>query len=129
MTSVSSSRPRCLEVGQEGGDGLVGLAGELAVVAGDVDVAVPAPLVLHAAAVDLHEAHAALDHAAGHEALLGEVGAARVVEAVEVLHLARLAADVERLGGGHLHAVGQLERLDAGGQLGLGLAARLVVAG
>ena len=28
-------------------------------------------------------------------------------------------ADVERLGGGHLHPVGQLEALDAGGQLGL----------
>ena len=29
----------------------------------------------------------------------------------------RLPVDVERLGGGHLHAVGQLEALDAGGQL------------
>ena len=34
--------------------------------------------------VDLHEAHAALDQPPGHQALLGEVRALRVVEAVEL---------------------------------------------
>ena len=71
-----------------------------------------------AAGVDLHEAHAALDQPAGDQALLGEVRALRVVEAVELLRSAAVSrVDVERLGGGHLHAVGQLEALDAGRQV------------
>src|SRR5262245_40832225 len=61
-----------VKIGQEGGDRLVGLAGELRVVRHDVLMPVPAPLVLHSAGVDLHEAHAALDHAAGDQALLRE---------------------------------------------------------
>ena len=39
----------------------------------DVHVAVPAPFVFLAAGVDLHEAHAALHHAPGDQALLGEM--------------------------------------------------------
>jgi len=53
---------------------LIGLLGEAAMVAGDINVAIPALLVVHAAAVNLDEAHAALDQAAGHQALPGEVG-------------------------------------------------------
>src|SRR5205814_1829368 len=59
------------QVGDESGDRLVGFAGELAVVALDVLVPVPAPLVLHAAGVDLHEPHAPLDQPPGDERLPG----------------------------------------------------------
>ena len=85
MTSVRVEQAALLEVGEQAGDRRVGLAGELAVVVLDVGVAVPAPLVLHAAGVDLHEAHAALDQPAGDQALLGEVVAALVVEAVQLV--------------------------------------------
>ena len=85
----------------------------------DVLVAVPAPLVLHAAAVDLHEAHAALDQPPGDQALPGEVRALRIVEAVERLRRPRFAFEVEAFGGRHLHAIGQLETFDPGGQLRL----------
>ncbi len=119
ITSVSIEQPAGLEVGQQRGDRPVGLAGELAVVLLDVRVAVPASLVLHAAAVDLDEPHAPLDHAAGHQALAREVGTARVVEAVEGPGGRRLRLVIERLGRGHLHPVGQLEGLDSRGQLGL----------
>ena len=71
--------------------------------------------------VDLHEPHAALDQPPGDQALPGEVRRtsgcrgrrASCVSAVSLV-------DVERLGRGHLHPVGQLERLDAGRQVGLG---------
>ena len=45
--------------------------------------------------------------------------ALRVVEAVELLRGFGLLVEVERLGGGHLHAIGQFEDLDAGGQIGV----------
>ena len=114
MTSVESSRPRCLRSVEQAGDRLVGLAGEAARGCLSMfDVAVPAPLVLHAAGVDLHEPHAALDQPPGDQALLGEVAqrlGCRGRRASAIGSGSRV--DVERLGGGHLHAVGQLEALD-----------------
>ena len=77
-------QPALVEVGEQAGDGLVGLAGELLVVALDIDVAVPGELILHAAGVDLDEADAPLDQAAGGQALAGNVLAARIVQAVEL---------------------------------------------
>ena len=77
-------QPALVEVGQQAGDRLVGLAGELLVVPLDVGVAVPGELVVHAARVDLDEADAALDQAAGRQALAGDVVATRVVDAVEL---------------------------------------------
>ncbi len=82
-------------------------------------MAVPAPLVFHAAAINLHEPHTALDEPSGDEALLGEVRAARIIQAVERLSRPRFLFQVETFGGRHLHAVGQFEALDAGGQLGI----------
>ena len=74
-----------LQVGQQGGDRLVGFAGELPMVAGDVDVAVPAQFVLHAAAINLHEPHAPLDQPPGQQRLPGEVAALRLsIDAVEL---------------------------------------------
>ena len=86
---------------------------------GDVGVAVPAALVLHAAADK--SARSARPRSTSRRAvrhLLGEVGALGIVDAVQLANRGRLAVDVERLGRGHLHAVGQLKALDAGGQLG-----------
>ena len=121
MTSVESSSPRCFRSVSRRGDRLIGLAGEAAVVLDDIAVAVPAPLVLHAAAVDLHEAHAALDQPPRHQALLGEMRSTWDCRGrTAPCDRGRLAVDVEGLGRGHLHAVGQLEALDPRGQFGLG---------
>ena len=57
---------------------------------------------------DLHEAHAALQQPAGDQDLPRL--RARAVHLADVLRLARHVEGVGRL---HLHAVGQLERLDA----------------
>jgi hypothetical protein len=93
-----------LQVAEQAGNGVVGFAGELGgelgVVALDVDVAIPAPLVLHAAGVDLDEADAALDHPPGDQALAGDVAAARVVEAIERFDVGGLALHVRGLGKG-----------------------------
>src|SRR5262249_42513777 len=101
------------EVGEQARDGLICLAGESAMIANDVLVAVPTALVLHAAGVNLHATHAAFDQAACHQALRGEVAAMFFVETVELLEMVRFALDVERFGRGALHAVGQFEALDA----------------
>jgi len=98
-----------LEVAQEPGDGLVGLAGEAPVVADDVLVAVPAALVVHAAGVDLHEADSALDHPARHQALRREMFAVRLSQPVQALEVLGFAFEVEGLGCGRLHPVGQFE--------------------
>ncbi len=106
-----------LEVGEERGDRLVGLLGEAGMVALDVAVAVPASLVCRAAGVDLHVADAALDHTAGGEALGREVLAFAVVEPVEPAGMFRFGLHIEGLGGGALHAVGELKALDPGREL------------
>ena len=99
-----------LQVGRADRRWAVGLGAKPPWFSGDVGVAVPAQLVLHAAGVDLHEAHAALDQPPGDQALLGEV---RRTSGCRGRRAAGRAAgslfDVERFGRGHLHAVGQLE--------------------
>ena len=77
---------------------------------------------LAGAVPELDEAHAAFEQPPRDERLPG-------VNAVAV-HLAdrlRLFADVEGVGGIHLHAVGQFERLDAGFQPRVLLPAALLV--
>ena len=109
-----------LEIGQQCRDRLVGLAGKLAMIAGNVDVAVPAELVFHAAGENLHEPHAALDQPPRQQRLPGEGSAFLAIDAVESFDLGRFLVDVERLGGRRLHAVGQFEVLDPGGQFRFG---------
>jgi hypothetical protein len=108
MTNVSSNR-------------LVRLARELAVIAFDVQVAVPGTLVLHAAGVDLDEADAPFDHPPGDQALSGEVVAAFVPNAVQVLNVLRLCVDIDCFGRRRLHAVRQFEALNPRSQLALGV--------
>ncbi len=95
---MESSSPRCAEVGQKCRDRLVRLGGEARVIGRDVLMAVPAPLVLHAAGIDLHAAHAALDHAAGNQALLREVSALGVVQTIQRLRRRTFLLHIERLG-------------------------------
>ena len=85
-------------------------------VAGDIVVAIPAALVLHAAAVNLNEPHTTLHHAAGSEALGGDVFAFIILQPVHRADVFRLLIHRERLGRGALHTVGQLKALDARGQ-------------
>ena len=108
------------QIGEQRGDRLVGLAGELAVVSLDVHVTVPRALVFHPAAVNLHKADTALDETPRHEALLCKVRALLVVDAVEAADVLRLPRDFERVGRGHLHPVGEFKTLDARAQLGVG---------
>jgi hypothetical protein len=94
------------------------------VVADDVGVAVPAHLVVHSTRVDLDEAHAALDHPSREQALAREVGASGIIEAVEGLDLRGLLVDRQSLRRGRLHAVGELEALDARSECIVGGAGR-----
>ena len=120
MTSVSSSRPRCLRSTSSAPIAWSHSLGQVAVVDLEVVVAVPR---LAGAVPDLHEPHAALDQPAGDENLPGlHAGAVHVADVL------RLAADVERLGRLGLHAEAELERLDAGLERGVVLP-RLQVAG
>ena len=76
---------------------------------GDVLVVVPGLVV---AVVDLHHAHAALDQPPRQQAGVGELALA-----VQLARGGRFAADVERLLRLALHAVGHLQRRDAGFEL------------
>ena len=89
--------------------------GEAAVTLRQVVVAVPG---LSLAVPDLHVADAAFDEPACDQEL-----PRFDVRAVGFLNVRRFALDVEGVGGFHLHAVGQLERLDAGLQGALDSAA------
>src|SRR5262249_17979933 len=92
-----------LEVADESGGGLVDVAALAADLGGQIAVLVPAAME------ELHEADAALDHAAGEKAVAGE--AAVVVTAVDAVHLSnvpRLARQVGQLRHRRLHAEGHL---------------------
>ena len=84
------------EVFQQGGHRLVALGAKLGVIAVYIAMAVPAVGV---AAVELHEADAAFDHAAGEEAAQAEFGGGFVVEAVEGFGVGGFLADVDDFGG------------------------------
>ena len=83
----------------------------------DVVVVVPR---LAGAAPDLHEAHAALQQPPRDQQLPAVQCRRRTASRIVL----RLAVDVERVGRLGLHAVGQLERLDAGFELRVVAAAR-----
>ena len=107
-----------LQVGDQRGDRLVGLAGVQLVVGDAVVVAVPGVLDVPAAGVELHEADALLEQPAGDQALAAEVGGQLVVEAVHRRGSARLPFDRSTTSAAAVCiAIGQLVGLDAGGQL------------
>ena len=82
-----------LQVLEQAGDRLVGVAGVLGVVLDDVAVGVPVVVVVGAAGVELDEAHAALDQPAGQQALAAEVVGLLLVDAVELLRLLGLLVE------------------------------------
>ena len=102
-----------LEVLEQGGDGPVGLHPPLLVLSRDVLVGIPA------AAVNLHEAHAALHQAPGHQALACHGLADLVVEAIHFPNLPGFAVEVQTFGNRGLHAEGQLVVSHAGQEIGI----------
>ena len=108
------------EVFEQSGERLVGLAREAGVIADEIHVAVPRELILHAAAVNLHEPRAPLHEPPRHEALRRDVRAVRLIEPVEFADAFRLLRQIERVRRGGLHAVSQLEAVNARGQFAVG---------
>jgi hypothetical protein len=102
MTERVFQQAAALEVGEQGGGGAVDVGGERAGRLVVPRVRVPR---LAVAVVDLHEADAALDEAAGEEAGVGEVR-----RAVFLADAGRLAGEVERLAARELHVEGGLHR-------------------
>ena len=94
-------------------NGLVGLAGVELVVGNAVGVTVPSVLDMTTATIELDKAYATLDESSGDEALSSEVCGLLVVEAVKRAGSCVFLFHVHDLGGGGLHAVGQLIALDA----------------
>src|SRR4051812_4008227 len=106
------------EVLDEGRGGLVHAAGHVAVVLGEILVAVPvaARKAVVGAAPDLNEAHAAFEQAARDEAVASEVLRNLAVQAVELAGGFRFARDVEDARGAQLqpgrHLVGRDTRFE-----------------
>ena len=119
ITSVRVEQPARLQIRQQPGHRPIGFRGVLGVVGLDVVVRVPGVgvLVADAARENLHEADAALDEPARHQALPAERLGDLVVEAVERLRGVGFARDVDRLGRASLHPVRELVRRDARRQL------------
>ena len=106
-----------LEVADEAGAGLVNLVHDLRKIV--LEGLALAAMAVPVGVVELDEAHAALDQAAGEQAVAGERGLAGV-DAVQVEGRLGFAADVDELRRARLHAVGHLVGLDA--RLDLGVA-------
>ena len=103
-----------LQIGEQRGDGAVGAAAHLGVIAQHVVVSVPAVRV---ARVKLHEPDAPLQQTPREQTARAELGRLRIVEAAKLLSLRRLLRQIDGLGRGRLHAVGKLIRRDAGREL------------
>lgn len=98
-----------LQVHEQGGDRLITIFRLGAVAFFQIAMVVPG---LAIAVVNLNHAHTAFHQSAG-----GEAGASEVAGAVQVLDRLRLAMRIEGFLGLGLHAIGHLERLDAGVEL------------
>src|SRR5262249_18752686 len=100
-----------LQVFQETADGLIAFPGQAAMLGFQIVVAVPG---LTGAVPDLDEADAFFQEPAGNEKL-----PALNAGAVQSADVPRLAVDVERIFGIALHAISQLEGLNAGFELSI----------
>src|SRR5206468_7321565 len=95
------------EVLEQAGDGLVDGGADRRKLLRDTRVIVPIAGRTARAAPDLHEAHAALEEAAGEQAAPPEVFRHFVVEAVKFARRLAFAGEVERRGRAELHAGGE----------------------
>ena len=96
------------QIGEQAVDRHVGRQAMAGVIAGQIAVSVP-----FAVAVDLHEPHAAFDQPPGQQALRAVRLGFRAIQAVHPLRRRGLLREIDQLGGFGLHAIRQLERLDA----------------
>ncbi len=103
--------PALLQVLDQGGRGLVDLAAQRRQAVHDV-VALARPVVVPAAVVELHEAHAPLHEPPRQQAVVAERPLARL-DAVHLLDRFRLLRHVGQVGDARLHPEGQLVGSDA----------------
>ena len=106
------------EIADERGGGAVAIGAEFGVALVVVAVRVPG-LVVAAGVIDADVAHAGLG-----ETTREQAGAAKRSVAIQLAHLRGLAADIEGIAGGALHAVGGLHGFDLAFQRGVVLALR-----
>ena len=99
-TMVESRSPRCLQIGDQGGRGLVGLSAAGGEIGLDALVVVP-DLSVHK---QLNEAYAAFHEPAGDEAAGSVFAGDGIVESVKPPGCLGFPGEVERLLGGRLHA-------------------------
>src|SRR2546429_7457 len=100
-----------LQIHQQSGNRLIGLAGERGVIAKEIGVSIPE------GEAKLHEAHAALDEPAGEETVGTEFAGRRLIQAVKLADVIGFAGDVKNFWSGGLHAIGQLVTADTGVEL------------
>jgi hypothetical protein len=82
-------------------------------------VRVPLHADRSAAVIDLYEADAALDEAAGEETARAELGSVLLIEAVEALGGVGVLLQIHCHGCGRLHAEGEFVGADARGEFGV----------
>jgi hypothetical protein len=104
------------EVHDERGLALVDLVAALLEIA--LKIFAGAAVAVPVRVIELHEPRAALDEAAGEEAVVGEGRFARL-RAVHVEDVLRLPGQIHQLGSAGLHAEGHFEAAGAGGDFGI----------
>ena len=75
-----------LQICQQRGNWLVHFAGKATMIAFDIDMSVPAFLILRASTIELHETNAGFDHSSGGQTLSAEVSTTLIVKTI---HIAR----------------------------------------
>ena len=98
-----------LEIAKERGDGAIDVFGKVFMIA---HVAVRVPVVRRSRINHFDEADAALDEPPCDQALPAEAGHLAALQAIKRVRGRRFLRDVERFGGGSLHAKGSFERAD-----------------
>ena len=90
-------------------------------------VAVLVPLHLAVAVGNLHEAHAPLGKATGHQALPAKILGDGIVHSIKFARGPSLAGDVLNLGHRCLHAVGELKGIDTALEHGVGRGGEMIL--
>ena len=115
-----------LKIGEQSRDRLIGLAGELTVVLLNIDVPVPATLVLVSTGINLYKPDTPFHHPPGHETLPRKMTTGLFVQAVELANVVGFLSDLKTLRRFLLHAIRELETFDPRFKFGLTVEARLM---